>query len=96
MAEGTDLRVQVLTLAAGQSVPWHRHSEVTDSFVCLEGVVVIETRTPNSVVALNPGERHAVPSGTAHYVHGIDDSRCKFMIIQGVGAYDFVREPDRG
>ena len=37
VAEGTDLRVQVLTLAAGQCVPWHYHTEISDSFVCLEG-----------------------------------------------------------
>ena len=34
VAEGADLRVQVLTLAAGQCVPWHYHTEISDSFVC--------------------------------------------------------------
>jgi quercetin dioxygenase-like cupin family protein len=33
VAEGADLRVQVLSLAAGQCVPWHYHSEISDSFV---------------------------------------------------------------
>ena len=37
VAEGADLRVQVLSLAAGQCVPWHYHSEISDSFVCFEG-----------------------------------------------------------
>jgi hypothetical protein len=37
VAEGADLRVQVLSLGAGQCVPWHYHSEISDSFVCLEG-----------------------------------------------------------
>ena len=45
VAEGADLRVQVLTLAAGQCVPWHYHSEISDSFVCLEGPMVVETRS---------------------------------------------------
>lgn len=90
VAEGRDLRVQVLTLAAGQRVPWHKHSEVTDSFVCLEGEVVIETRLPNQVAALAPGQRFAVGPGIAHMVQGRDGARCKFMIIQGVGVYDFI------
>ena len=30
--EGTDMRALVLTLAAGQSVPRHYHSEITDHF----------------------------------------------------------------
>src|ERR1700749_268124 len=36
VAEGADLRVQVLSPAAGQLVPWHYHSEISDNFVCLE------------------------------------------------------------
>lgn len=92
VAEGKDLRVQVLTLSAGQCVPWHKHSEVTDSFVCLDGETVIETRLPNQVAALQPGQRFAVGPGVAHMVQGKNGSRCKFMIIQGVGVYDFIPE----
>ena len=55
VAEGTDLRVQVLTLAAGECVPWHYHSEVTDSFVCLEGPMVVETRGPRAAHRLSRG-----------------------------------------
>ena len=90
VAEGTDLRVQVLTLAHGQCVPWHYHSAITDSFVCLEGPMVVETRAPRHSYRLEPGGRCAVPPKTAHYVHGEDDGACKFLIIQGVGVYDFV------
>ena len=57
VAEGTDLRVQVLSLSAGQCVPWHYHTEISDSFVCLEGPMVVETRAPRHVYRLVPGER---------------------------------------
>ncbi len=90
VAEGADLRVQVLTLASGQCVPWHYHSAITDSFVCLEGPMVVETRAPSSRYRLEPGERCAVPPKTAHYVRGEDGGACKFLIVQGVGLYDFV------
>lgn len=90
VAEGADLRVQVLTLDHGQCVPWHYHSETTDSFVCLEGATVVETRAPRGVHRLAPGQRCAVPPKTAHYVHGADGGPCKFLVIQGVGVYDFV------
>ena len=83
-------RVQVLTLAAGQCVPWHYHTEISDSFVCLEGPMVVETRAPRQVYRLLPGERCAVPPKTAHYVHGEADAACRFLIVQGVGVYDFV------
>lgn len=92
VAEGADLRVQVLTLGAGQCVPWHHHSEITDHFVCLEGETVVETRDPDGVTTLSPGERYHVDPGQPHTVHGRDNGPCKFMIIQGVGTYDFVAE----
>lgn len=90
VAEGADLRVKVLTLAAGQCVPWHYHSEISDSFVCLKGPMVVETRAPKANHELQPGERCSVPPKTAHYVHGKDDGPCQFLLVQGVGVYDFV------
>jgi quercetin dioxygenase-like cupin family protein len=90
VADGADLRVQVLTLAAGQCVPWHYHSAITDSFVCLEGPMIVETRAPRQHYRLEPGQRCAVSPKTAHYVHGEDGRACKFMVVQGVGIYDFV------
>ncbi|MEO8714393.1 MAG: cupin domain-containing protein [Acetobacteraceae bacterium] len=88
--EGADMRASVLTLAPGQCVPWHYHSEISDSFVCLEGPMVVETRAPRAVHEMHPGERCTVPPNTAHYVHGKDDGPCKFLLMQGVGVYDNV------
>jgi len=88
--EGADMRVRVLTLAAGQCIPWHYHTDIVDSFVCLKGPMVVETRAPRATHVLQPGERCEVPPKTAHYVHGKDDGPCQFMVIQGVGVYDNV------
>lgn len=88
--EGADMRVRVLTLAAKESIPWHYHSEITDSFVCLEGPMVVETRAPRAEYVLNAGERCEVPPKVAHYVHGLDDGPFKFLIVQGVGVYDNI------
>ena len=88
--EGSDMRAQILTLTAGQCVPWHYHSTITDAFFCLEGPMVVETRAPRAEHVLNPGERCAVPPKTAHTVHGKDGGPCRFLILQGVGVYDNV------
>lgn len=90
VAEGADLRVSILTLAAGQCVPWHYHSEISDRFFCMEGPMVVETHAPRATHLLKPGETCMVPPRTTHYVHGQDDGPCRFMIVQGVGVYDFV------
>jgi quercetin dioxygenase-like cupin family protein len=90
VAEGTDVRVTIYTLAAGDSVPWHYHSEITDDMVCLEGITVVETRAPRKIYVLEPGQRCTIGPQTAHCVHGKDDGPCRYMVVQGVGVYDFM------
>jgi quercetin dioxygenase-like cupin family protein len=92
IAQGTDLKVSILTLSAGQCVPWHHHSNVSDRFFCMEGPMVVETRAPRAIHVLRPGETCMVPPMTAHYVHGQNDGPCRFMIVQGVGVYDYILE----
>lgn len=89
VAQTPDLRMVVLTLAAGQEVPWHWHSNVSDHFICLEGPMVVEMRAPKERLQLMPGERCTVPARRAHRVGGRGGGRCKFALLQGIGAYDF-------
>ena len=90
VAESAGLRVQILTLAAGQCVPWHLHSNIADTFVCLDGPMAIQTRDPAGETVLQPGETFAVAARRPHYVSGKDGGPCRFLIVQGVGKYDFV------
>ncbi len=72
------------------SAPWHYHTEITDTFVCLEGPMVVEMRALRNNYLLTPGQRCPVPPRTAHHVHRKAHGPCKFLIVQGVGVYDFV------
>ncbi|MBT4491536.1 MAG: cupin domain-containing protein [Rhodospirillaceae bacterium] len=88
VAEG--LRVSILTLAAGEEVPWHSHDNIDDDFFCMEGPMQVETRRPDEVVILQPGETFKAPVGRPHRVTGQNGGPCRFMIVQGVGKYNFV------
>ena len=44
IAETDDLRVQILTLRPGEEIPWHYHAAVSDTFICLEGPMIVATR----------------------------------------------------
>ena len=88
-SETSELRMVVLTLAAGQEVPWHWHTNVSDIFFCMKGPMVIETRAPREVFELNPGETCQIPAKRAHRVTGKSGGPCKFGILQGIGTYDF-------
>lgn len=94
IAEAPNLRVRELSLAAGQCVPWHFHSRITDTFFCMEGPMVVATRAPRARHVLQPGNTLAVPPGTAHRVAGVDDGPCRFITVQGVGEYDFIAVED--
>lgn len=90
VAEAPGLRIRKLTLAAGEAVPWHTHTEITDTFFCMDGPMVVETDNPRARHILLAGESVAAMPGQPHYVHGVAMGPCKFMIIQGVGKYDYV------
>ena len=89
IAETPDLRMIAITLGPGQEVPWHWHTNISDTFFCMQGPMTIETRAPREVFELNPGETCVVPAKRAHRVTGKNDDPCKFGILQGVGTYDF-------
>src|SRR5215831_13988633 len=93
--EGADMRALVLTLAAGECVPWHYHSDTMDRFFCLSGPMVVETRAPRAAHELQSGDGCTVSPKTAHYVHGKNDGPCRFLLLQGVGVYDNIPVGDR-
>jgi quercetin dioxygenase-like cupin family protein len=91
--ETTDLRVSRLTLAPHGTIPWHRHSEIADHFVCLTGRIEIETRAPTGRAVLAPGEEFLAAAGTPHQVRNLEAAPARFIVVQGVGAYDRIAAP---
>ncbi|MGH7073339.1 MAG: cupin domain-containing protein [Stellaceae bacterium] len=90
VAEGKDLRAQLFTLAPGDVIPWHYHSHITDQFFCLTGTLRVETRAPRADERIAAGGSYAVPPMTAHRTtNGGEDEDCRFLLLQGGGAYDF-------
>ncbi|MEP1933331.1 MAG: cupin domain-containing protein [Paracoccaceae bacterium] len=83
------MRVQVLTLASGDTVPWHYHSAVHDIFVCIAGTTIVKTRGPSARHELAPGQHCVVMPNTEHEVSTIGREGCKFTIVQGVGEHDY-------
>jgi len=89
--EGADMRALVLTLAPGECVPWHYHSNTTEEFFCLAGPLVVETRGLRAEYhTLHSGERCTIPPKVPHCVHGKNNGPCCFLLIQGLGIYDYV------
>jgi len=96
IAEDASMRVQILTLEEGEQVPWHRHTFVTDTFICLDGPMVVNTRNPSATHILSHGETIAVDPTTAHQVTGQGGVYCRFVIVQSGGAHDYIPADDQG
>jgi quercetin dioxygenase-like cupin family protein len=88
---GSDVQARLFTLAPAETIPWHFHSTVTDWYFVLEGVLSIETRAPADHRELTVGECYHIVPKTAHLVANRSGTDTRFLLVQGVGPYDFLR-----
>jgi quercetin dioxygenase-like cupin family protein len=88
---GSDVQARLFTLAPGETIPWHFHSAVTDWYFVLEGALSIETRAPADHRELTVGESYHIAPKTAHLIANQSDTDTRFLLVQGVGPYDFLR-----
>jgi mannose-6-phosphate isomerase-like protein (cupin superfamily) len=83
-------RITELQLSPSQKVPWHSHTNVSDTFYVLEGDLQIYLREPKEAVHLAPGETYRVAPKRPHLVANGGASSVTFLVLQGIGEYDFV------
>lgn len=89
--ETADARVTLMTLAPGEGTPWHKHTAVTDTALRLDGEVEVQARAPEETIRLAPGVPCRMAPGRPHRVVNAGDGPCRFLLVQGVGPYDFVK-----
>jgi len=89
-AERAGFRINELQLSPTQKVPWHYHSNVQDTFYVLEGRIRVFMREPKEDVVLAPGETFTLAPRRPHLVTNIGATSATFLVLQGIGEYDFV------
>lgn len=89
-AERPGFRITELQISPTQKVPWHFHNNVSDTFYVLAGSIRIFLQDPKEKVDLAPGQSFAVPPGRPHLVTNAGETSAVFLVLQGVGDYDFV------
>jgi quercetin dioxygenase-like cupin family protein len=85
-----EVRVTLMTLDPGQLIPPHWHTTVTDTTFCLAGLAELTLFDPDTHQDLTPGDRADVEPGRVHAVRNAGPRPCRLLLIQGVGAYDFL------
>ena len=86
-----EVRVVEYVLQPGDSLAWHHHSEVTDRFYCLEGAIEVALRDPAGTRRLRPGDTLTIPPGVVHRSANAEPGISRYLLVQGVGCYDFVK-----
>jgi len=83
-------RITELQISKTQKVPWHFHSNVQDTFYVLDGNLRLFLREPKEEVRLGPGDTYSVKPRRPHLVANGGDTSATFLVLQGIGDYDFV------
>jgi len=83
-------RIQEIQISKTQKVPWHYHNNVQDTFYVLRGSVRLFLRDPKEEVRLGPGDTYSVKPRRPHLVVNGGDASATFLVLQGIGEYDFV------
>jgi len=83
-------RITELQISATQKVPWHYHNNIQDTFYVLNGRLRIFLREPKEEVELGPGDTYSVPPRRPHLVTNGGRTSATFLVLQGLGEYDFV------
>lgn len=89
-AERPGFRISELQISPTQKVPWHYHTNVGDTMYVLEGTLRIFLRDPKEEVILKSGETYAIRAKRPHLVTNGGTASATFLILQGIGEYDFV------
>jgi quercetin dioxygenase-like cupin family protein len=84
-----EVRARVMVLAPREIADWHYHTQVTDHIFCLTGTIVIRVQNPDGEMRLAPGGRGRVETGRVHRLENCVDDEASYLLIQGVGKYDF-------
>ncbi len=89
-AERKGFRIQELQISPSQRVPWHYHNHVQDTFYVLEGRLRVFLRDPKEEIQLGPAETYSVRPGRPHLVTNGGSTSATFLVLQGIGEYDYV------
>ena len=89
-AERPGFRISELQISPTQQVPWHHHTNIQDTFYVLEGELRIFLQDPKEEVRLKPGETFTARAKRPHLVTNGGEQSVTFLVLQGVGEYDYV------
>ena len=87
--------IHEMELDLHQSVPWHSHSDISDTFYVISGTLKLSLREPEEVLVLPATHCYRVAPERPHKVENGGDGPLTVLVLQGVGEYDYLPLPEQ-
>ena len=88
---GTDMQARLFTLAPGDEIPWHYHSECADFYFVFEGALTVMRRKLKREKIVRVGKHYRIAPRTPHHISNRSAADCRFLLLQGVGKCDWIK-----
>ena len=82
IASGPAFAISEIQLSRTQTVPWHTHTNVSDTFYVLEGTMRLFLQNPKEAIELAPGEIYQVAPGRPHLVTNAGERSITFLVLR--------------
>jgi quercetin dioxygenase-like cupin family protein len=89
-AQRPGFHISELQLSPTQTVPWHFHTNIADTFYVLEGEMRLFLQNPKEELRLKPGDTFTAVAKRPHLVTNAGKGSLLFLVLQGMGEYDYV------
>jgi quercetin dioxygenase-like cupin family protein len=91
---GKDMRARLFTLSPGDVIPWHYHPNTADHYFVLQGELAVSTRQPEEIQTVGAGRNYRIEPRRPHFIANRSAADCQFLLLQGVGALDWMKVDD--
>jgi len=82
--------VQQTTVLPGGETQWHHHTNVTDQFMVVRGVLTVEVNMDGRIHATRVRDFYSVDPGVVHHVKNETDNDVVYIMVQAGGTPDIV------
>ena len=89
IAKTDTLWVRIMSLAPREIASWHYHTQVVDDIFCLTGTILVRRQEPIEEIRLSPGQRVRIEKGKVHQLENLEGTESTYLLVQGIGKYDF-------
>lgn len=90
LLETPNSRVTEFRVSPGQESPWHYHTSISDLFYVLDGCLQLSLEQPAETFELSAGQCYQIAVGRPHRFRATGSAITHYLLIQGVGKFDFV------